>query len=802
MSEFDQLNHITCFSDKESLFVSEVTNKLDSGKANIVVPYGCNRYEILLEIIKKIGRKCLIVSAYSFLKNELADSFSAFLKNKKDAYKYFSGDFDCVKPITSVLLTSLGEKFFSSNSKITPMSLKEFVKSNDIGMVVFNEIHHLSPIDQKVIGAALSELDEVKTLFFSSLVPYDADCSYYAKHAFMCGEIDLIMNIEKSERPHADTARYSLPSTEEKIWFDSRQNDVENALNQILAIPSAQRLFSLESYSNSTGNKFAVSIEERLDDKNTSDSIERNLGFVKDLFPLVYEKCDADTTERINEILRSRSLVEKKRFVIDYSEKQRAALAFSPQKLEDICQILHSERNRCGESMTVAVLADGKKEPITKIGSLEELKTVSTVNIFERLRRESTEKLCLFTAHSVIMPSDCQKYLGDKNCTARPVQDKNYSSYEFKRPQKEVAAIIGKLSQMQCFSVIISSPETLCSYFDEFLFDCIITSSFSGDDKCADILRAKELSKNSDAFLSVRRIITLLPCDDSDYLPFASLDFASWQTSVMRYDESKVFDGYADIKKCGLSLSSIKSANEKAEADAFSANERQPQSQTFGFGRSVSIVENDSKKTNRTLKTVTIVSLTAACLIAVFVAIMPFIFSHSPLMKIFFTACLAPLIALTSVVFAVRYLHNDSHYFFVKNVAACLAYALKRSGKLPQNAKVKISTKDCNIIVSLTGADFGQTELYATALNSMFFTRLDCPHFLKRKKRLDQATNLACPINLSESDVKNFIAHAKFTVGEYVLVNSSDETQFYLDGKISIIKVHKQPYVKRLLTLK
>ena len=103
MSEFDQLNHITCFSDKESLFVSEVTNKLDSGKANIVVPYGCNRYEILLEIIKKIGRKCLIVSAYSFLKNELADSFSAFLKNKKDAYKYFSGDFDCVKPITSVL---------------------------------------------------------------------------------------------------------------------------------------------------------------------------------------------------------------------------------------------------------------------------------------------------------------------------------------------------------------------------------------------------------------------------------------------------------------------------------------------------------------------------------------------------------------------------------------------------------------------------------------------------------------------------------------------------------------------------
>ena len=154
-------------------------------------------------------------------------------------------------------------------------------------MVVFNEIHHLSPIDQKVIGAALSELDEVKTLFFSSLVPYDADCSYYAKHTFMCGEIDLIMNIEKSERPHADTARYSLPSTEEKIWFDSRQNDVENALNQILAIPSAQRLFSLESYSNSTGNKFAVSIEERLDDKNTSESIERNLGFVKDLFPLV-----------------------------------------------------------------------------------------------------------------------------------------------------------------------------------------------------------------------------------------------------------------------------------------------------------------------------------------------------------------------------------------------------------------------------------------------------------------------------------------------------------------------------------
>ena len=392
------------------------------------------------------------------------------------------------------------------------------------------------------------------------------------------------------------------------------------------------------------------------------------------------------------------------------------------------------------------------------------------------------------------MPSDCQKYLGDKNCTARPVQDKNYSSYEFKRPQKEVAAIIGKLSQMQCFSVIISSPETLCSYSDEFLFDCIITSSFSGDDKCADILRAKELSKNSDAFLSVRRIITLLPCDDSDYLQFASLDFASWQTSVMRYDDSKVFDGYADIKKCGLSLSSIKSANEKAEADAFSANERQPQSQTFGFGRSVSIVENDSKKTKRTLKTVTIVSLTAACLIAVFVAIMPFIFFHSPLMKIFFTACLAPLIALTSVVFAVRYLRNDSHYFFVKNVAACLAYALKKSGKLPQNAKVKISTKDGNII--------GQTELYATALNSMFFTRFDCPHFLKRKKHSDQATNLAYPINLSESDVKNFIAHAKFTVGEYVLVNSSDETQFSLDGKISIIKVRKQPYVKRLLTLK
>ena len=91
MSEFDQLNHITCFSDKESLFVSEVTNKLDSGKANIVVPYGCNRYEILLEIIKKIGRKCLIVSAYSFLKNELADSFSAFFCERRTGR--FSGIF-------------------------------------------------------------------------------------------------------------------------------------------------------------------------------------------------------------------------------------------------------------------------------------------------------------------------------------------------------------------------------------------------------------------------------------------------------------------------------------------------------------------------------------------------------------------------------------------------------------------------------------------------------------------------------------------------------------------------------------
>ena len=107
MSEFDQLNHITCFSDKESLFVSEVTNKLDSGKANIVVPYGCNRYEILLEIIKKIGRKCLIVSAYSFLKNELADSFSAFLKNKKDAYKCYEPQ-KLDRKITKLLASEFG----------------------------------------------------------------------------------------------------------------------------------------------------------------------------------------------------------------------------------------------------------------------------------------------------------------------------------------------------------------------------------------------------------------------------------------------------------------------------------------------------------------------------------------------------------------------------------------------------------------------------------------------------------------------------------------------------------------------
>lgn len=80
MSEFDQLNHITCFSDKESLFVSEVTNKLDSGKANIVVPYGCNRYEILLEIIKKNRKKVPYSFRIFFFKKRTCRQFFGIFK--------------------------------------------------------------------------------------------------------------------------------------------------------------------------------------------------------------------------------------------------------------------------------------------------------------------------------------------------------------------------------------------------------------------------------------------------------------------------------------------------------------------------------------------------------------------------------------------------------------------------------------------------------------------------------------------------------------------------------------------------
>lgn len=717
MSEIKSLSYCGAFSQAEKDFIQITAHKLSEKQANVILPYGCKRNDILLGVLSTVGKNVLIVTDYAFVKSELIDDFcNRFVGSKKEADKFLSADIDAPKAITLSLISAVNDKFFKSESQ--DREFDEYIKNNNIGVIVFDEIIRLNNEVIRIFNAATNCERDVKILFTSALLPYDSDCASYAKLASICGEPDVF-----APEPYSDNCRdaayYCLPAQSETELIKQRFNDVCSALKEIHELEYVKAAVEqCQNKQEPTREELAVRLYSRQFCVENTSLANIDMSACEKAVEYFYRNCDDRTADVITEIFRKHSLIEKKRITLSYSEKLRISLLRSPQKLQSICKIVSHERRRLGKNMVLAIATDGKKEVVTKIGVDFDMKSANAATIFEKLRTSTSENLCLISQQTTIMPSHCQKYLTGKNYTVRSVADTKYSAYEFKYSQKETMSLIGKLARQKCFSVIVAPTETLCLYNDAFDLDSIIFSGFSGDDKCADILRAKTICGCGNRNVIFWHIITLVQSEFAPLFCCETYDYTLWQTLLMRYVGSNVVDGEKFLSQ-KVDARTVKEANDYA-LDCLKYNKKERYCSVSDIVSSSKIEIENSDSANQKSIIVSACMFSVAAVIAVAVAVLPYLFRWALTAKIIMPCCSALLLAATALLIRKQKVNSKN---FVKDTAESLVFACKKNGTLSIKAKVTTERSDNGIIVSIANATKAENEKFVTAFNGLLFSR-------------------------------------------------------------------------------
>lgn len=155
---------------------------LKDGKINIVAAPGSGKTVLGLELIRRLGSPCIILSPTTAIRQQWGERFKdLFLENKDDFEALFSSDLHNVKLLNSVTYQALYtamEKVPSDgddDADCSDIEIFKIMKAFGIKTVCLDEAHHLKNEWQKALEKFISALDkDVKIVSLTATPPYDS----------------------------------------------------------------------------------------------------------------------------------------------------------------------------------------------------------------------------------------------------------------------------------------------------------------------------------------------------------------------------------------------------------------------------------------------------------------------------------------------------------------------------------------------------------------------------------------------------------------------------------------------------
>ena len=557
MKAFEGIIFQGTFRPYQQRVLDNSSNYLKNNKIHIVAAPGSGKTILGLELIRRLGSPCLVLSPTNTIRYQWGDRFeSMFLTPDKKVDDYVSFDLFNPKPITSTTYQALhaameklsfkdedGEEFDYSD-----IDMFKLVKENGIKTICVDEAHHLQNEWQKALEKFISGLGgKVKVVALTATPPYDASSTEWDRYIKICGQIDeeiFVTELVQAKNlcPHQDYIYLNYPTAEEVLPFQEHQDKINNVLTELSTYTPLEKLnnrilycrteddimenrenyIAIFSLLKSIGIKFNERRARKLlHTKNWEGGIDV---YEKALNFLLTDKNSLQEKDKIHilSILKKEQLVEKGNAKLCFGDKLNKTLTLSLGKLDSIKKIAKCENDNLKEKLRMLVLTDFiRQNTKNKIGSQSNFSEISIVSIFETLRRENmSAKLGILSGTFAVFHSSLEEkirsLLGSKGhrLLCKPLGETGYSEYIFGVSNKEKVKIITHIFEEGDINILVGTKALLGEGWDSPCINSLILASFVGSFMLSNQMRGRAIrvyKNDPNKTANIWHLVTLEP---------------------------------------------------------------------------------------------------------------------------------------------------------------------------------------------------------------------------------------------------------------------------------------------------
>lgn len=524
---FERVHFKGTFRTYQQRVLDHAGDYLRDGRIHIVAAPGSGKTVLGLELIRRLGKPCLVLSPTTAIRQQWGERFrDLFLDDASEFDVLYSGDLHKVRLLTSItyqaLFTAVERRTAADDEEgedCSDVDVFASIKEFGIKTVCLDEAHHLKNEWQKALEKFIAALDgNVRIISLTATPPYDAEGSEWERYRAVCGEIDEEIFVpelvgQSTLCPHQDYVYFNYPTTDEISGFAEHKKKAAQTLETLGVLPYfatlCQELNACRDYEVLFANAgeyvsllvllrhWGYEIDKKLIAQLTArrglprfsmKHAETAIQFLLD-----QELLPQEQKNEVLAIVREQGVYEKRRVTLVLSEKLKRALVSSVGKLESIRQIASSEIASMGEQLRMLVLTDYiKKETLSRISQTERFHSVNVVSIFETLRRDHPDvPIGVLSGTLVILPDGID--LSQIKCKTDPISDTGYSIVEIAGAVHKAVDFVGKLFERGEIRILVGTKSLLGEGWDSPCINTLILASFVGSFVLSNQMRGRAI---------------------------------------------------------------------------------------------------------------------------------------------------------------------------------------------------------------------------------------------------------------------------------------------------------------------
>ncbi len=567
------------FLDYQRRVLENADRYLADGKLNIVAAPGSGKTVLGLELIRRIGKPCLIFSPTTAIREQWGERFrELFLEDKADFDTLFSVDLRHIKTVNSVTYQAL----FTAMEKVKEaeegddaypdVDILGEIREGRIGTICLDEAHHLKNEWQRALEKLLGAVGEsVTVISLTATPPYDSESHEWKRYLAMCGEVDEEIFVPELVArdtlcPHQDYVYFNYPTKDEIAVLSRYREEAKGALDEIGRLDF---MYSLCKSINAEGDydtlygnaksyiallvlfrKWGFDINQK-----TARALcgKRGLPFFGMSFAqsavsflLSGELLDEGQKGSLIDILKAHGVYHKRKVELVLNERLKRTLVSSAGKLSSIAEIAKSEYASMGQKLRMLILTDYiKKESVMQAAECESFHDISVVSIFECVRRACGEvNIGVLSGSLVILPHDLDPE--DVHFVRRNIRGTRYDVVDMSGSTHDAVRAVGALFEKGDIGILIGTKSLLGEGWDAPCVNSLIMASFVGSFVLSNQMRGRAIridKSDPQKTANIWHLVTVEP----PYL-FAE-NAADGVKKILNYDKNELESYDYDILK-------------------------------------------------------------------------------------------------------------------------------------------------------------------------------------------------------------------------------------------------------------